>query len=152
MRKKYIISLIIFCFVILFSCNIVRAGEMVVTDRQIAIAMNMVYGNYDEGKTVKENLGGGEFDIKDIRDYADKHELDDWTIVDFSNNQLANLGMTALVLEKDGHIIIAFRGTDTEFLEDALNGVINVHPQELAANSYVNKLAISEATNEGVMK
>lgn len=149
MRKKYIISLIIFSFIILFSCNIVRAEEMVVTDRQIALAMNMVYGSYTEGKTVKENLGDG---VKDIRDYADKHELDDWMVVDFSNNQLLNLGMTALVLEKDGHVIIAFRGTDTEWLEDAVNGVINVHPQELAANSYVNKLAKEYSKKEGNYK
>lgn len=149
MRKKYIISLIIFSFIILFSCNTVRAEEMVVTDRQIALAMNMVYGSYTEGKTVKENLGDGN---KYIRDYADKHELDDWMVVDFSNNQLLNLGMTALVLEKDGHVIIAFRGTDTEWLEDALNGVINVHPQELAANSYVNKLAKEYSKKEGNYK
>ncbi|MBQ6991723.1 MAG: DUF2974 domain-containing protein [Clostridia bacterium] len=152
MRKKYIISLIIFCFVILFSCYTVRAEEMVVTDRQIAIAMNMVYGSFDKGTTVKENLGGDGYDRKDIRDYADKHELDDWTVVDFSNNQLVNLGMTALVLEKDGHIIIAFRGTDTEFLEDALNGVINVHPQELSANIYVNNLAKEYSQKEGNYK
>ena len=73
-------------------------------------------------------------------------------VVDFSNNQLLNLGMTVLVLEKDGHVIIAFRGTDTEWLEDAVNGVINVHPQELSANIFVNNLAKDYSKKEGNYK
>lgn len=149
MKKIYSILLIIFFFIIIFSSNVVKAEEIVVTDRQIAIATNMVYGNYKKGQTIKENLGG---EKQSIRNYADKHELDDWIVVDFSNNQLANLGMTALVLEKDGHVIIAFRGTDTEWLEDAINGVLNIHPQELSANMYVNNLASEYSKKEGNYK
>ena len=147
MIKKYYFILILFCFFMLFGITNVFAAE--VTDRDIAVACILASGTHKDGVTVAESLGPNP---SRIRNYGDRHELDDWFIVDFSNNWLANLGMTAIVLEKDNNVIISFRGTDTEWLEDAVNGVLNFHIQELPANIYVKKILEQYSKKDGNYK
>ena len=147
MIKKCYIILLVFCFFMLFCITDVLATE--VTDRDIAIACILASGNHSDGITVAQDLGAGP---DRIRNYGDRHELDDWFIVDFSNNWLANLGMTALVLEKDNNVIISFRGTDTEWIEDAINGVLNFHIQEFPANAYVKKIVEQYSKKDGNYK
>lgn len=137
MRKKYFIIITIF-LTILISCTFtvkVRAEE--VTDRQIAIVANMVYGNFGEGKTVAEEFANREAEISY---FSTRHELDDWYIEDYTKASIANMGLTAATLVKDNNIIIAFRGTDSEYLEDFFCGMTNFHTQEIFANDYVDKV------------
>ena len=81
MNKKYIITIIIFCLVMLVNITPVKAEE--VTDRQIAIAAYMARDTLVEGTTVGENYVTQD---PNILNYSSKNELADWVVVDYSNN------------------------------------------------------------------
>ena len=162
MNEKIIISLIVFCLVMLSMTGIVKADELYAEDslhREIAIACAMSYVPLQENKTMAECFDIGDvntvssvvnfFNAKiNLHDYATINELDDWMVVDYRNKEISEKSMAAFVLRKDNNLIIVFRGTDTEIIGDIKYGVNNYHDQEKYANKYVVEI-LDEYCDEG---
>lgn len=151
MKTKCCTIILIFFMITMFSFTVVKAEETeidAVSDREMAIACALSYVPLREGKTMAQNFDIGQFkliskivnDINskfNLHDYATIHELDEWEVVDFRNKEFSEKSMAAFVLEKDNNLIIAFRGTDMEWLADVAYGITNYHNQEKYANKYV---------------
>lgn len=145
MIKKYFMTIIIFCLVILLCIPTVKAEEESL-DREMAIASALSYIKQFEGKTVGFNTErflmlnnivntvNAKFNI---HDFADMKELDDWTVVDYRNHEIAEKGLAAFLLQRDNDLMLVIRGTDMEWYADIVHyGMKNHHNQEEFAINY----------------